>query len=220
MKKRLFAIGDIHGCFGQFQELVEEQIQLRKEDKLILLGDYIDRGLQSKEVIDYIISLQNEGFDIVALTGNHEVMLLDAFEDEGNILLWLLNGGGRTLKSFGVESIKSLAPKYLRFFKSLPFYYAFGNYLFVHAGFNDGATDPFQDRYSMVWESSLSYSHPLLSGKTIIHAHRPIPLGYCFRQIEDNCKVINIDTGCVYKDSADYGVLTAIELTSKKLFSV
>lgn len=58
--KRLFAIGDIHGCFDSLKELVENKILLTKEDKLVLLGDYIDRGIKSKEVIDYIIDLQEK----------------------------------------------------------------------------------------------------------------------------------------------------------------
>ena len=72
---RLFAIGDIHGCFDSFQELIENKIQLSKNDRLVLLGDYIDRGPKSKEVIDYIINLQAKGYNIIALAGNHEVML-------------------------------------------------------------------------------------------------------------------------------------------------
>lgn len=61
MNNRLFAIGDIHGCFDSLKELVEHKIQLKKNDKLILLGDYIDRGNKSKEVVDFIIKLKEEG---------------------------------------------------------------------------------------------------------------------------------------------------------------
>jgi serine/threonine protein phosphatase 1 len=98
--RRLFAIGDIHGCFDSFKELVENQIQLAKVDKLVLLGDYIDRGKNSKEVIDYIIDLDEKGYDIISLVGNHELLLLEAFADEKNKLNWIQNGGGDTLKSF------------------------------------------------------------------------------------------------------------------------
>ena len=59
MNNRIYAIGDIHGCFNSMKELIENKIQLRKEDKLIFLGDYIDRGPDSKKVLDYIIELQN-----------------------------------------------------------------------------------------------------------------------------------------------------------------
>lgn len=218
--KRLFAIGDIHGCFESLKELVENNIQLDKNDKLLLLGDYIDRGDKSKEVIDYIIDLQEKGYDITPLIGNHELLLLEAFEDEKNKPKWIQNGGDETLKSFGISSIKDIPPKYLDFFINLKSYFSIEDYLFVHAGFNDQILNPFQDTYSMVRESQIEYFNPLLTEKTIIHGHRPISNEYCEKQINENKQVINIDTGCVYKEKVGYGKLTAIELYSKKLFSV
>ena len=157
MNKRLFAIGDIHGCFDSLKELVENKIQLQKSDKLILLGDYIDRGDKSKEVIDYIIELQEKGFNIVPLMGNHETMLLDAYENEKNISIWIQNGGNETLKSFDINSIKNLNPMYLKFFRELEHYYSLDEFLFVHAGFNDNLVNPFTDFYSMLWKCKESY---------------------------------------------------------------
>ncbi|MDA3912132.1 MAG: metallophosphoesterase family protein [Bacteroidales bacterium] len=218
--KRLFAIGDIHGCFDSLQELVENQIQLTENDKLVLLGDYIDRGDKSKEVIDYIIELQAQRFDVVLLKGNHEVLLLETFEDEKNKSKWIQNGGLETLNSFGIDSITDITLKYLEFFKNLKNYYSFEKFLFVHAGFNDKILNPFNDTYSMVWKSQNAYLNPLLSNKTIIHGHRPITVDFCKKQIEDKQQVINVDTGCVCKEKIGYGKLTAIELYSKKLFSI
>ena len=100
MKSRIFAIGDIHGCFQSFKILIEDKIRFNTSDKLILLGDYIDRGTESKEVIDYILRLQQNGSDIIPLLGNHEVMLLDAYDNKDKIPLWLYTGGIQTLKSF------------------------------------------------------------------------------------------------------------------------
>lgn len=218
--KRLFAIGDIHGCFDSLQELVENKIQLNNYDKLVLLGDYIDRGDKSKAVVDYIIYLQEKEFDIIPLIGNHEVLLLESFEDEKNISKWIQNGGGETLKSFEIDSTKDISSKYLEFFKNLEHYYSFKEFLFVHAGFNDKILNPFQDTYSMVWNSQVAYSNPLLIEKTIIHGHRPITMELCMNQINNRQQVINIDTGCVYKGKIGYGKLSAIELSSKKLFSI
>jgi len=110
---RLFAISDIHGCFKPFYELVVKEIDLKKEDRLILLGDYIDRGEQSKEVIDFIIDLKKSGFNITVLTGNHEQMLLDAYHDEMNEYLWFMNSGMATLISFGIEDLHELENTYL-----------------------------------------------------------------------------------------------------------
>ncbi len=218
--KRLVAIGDIHGCFDSLKELVESKIQLDKNDTLVLLGDYIDRGDKSKEVIVYIIGLQKKNYNIIPLIGNHELLLLETFEDEKNKRKWFQNGGGETLKSFGVDSIKDISLKHLKFFKNLLSYFSIEDYLFVHAGFNDKILNPFQDTYSMVWECQVEYLNPLLAEKTIIHGHRPITIEYCEKQIDEKKQVINIDTGCVYKEKVGYGKLTAIELYSRKLFSV
>lgn len=86
MESRMFAIGDIHGCFQPFKHLVETKINLKPTDKLFLIGDYIDRGPDSKEVIDYIIHLQKNGFDIVPLLGNHEALCLEAYENKDKML--------------------------------------------------------------------------------------------------------------------------------------
>ncbi len=219
MNKRLFAIGDIHGCFDSLKELVENKIQLQKVDKLVLLGDYIDRGDKSKEVLDFIIDLQDTEFDVVPLMGNHEAMLLDAYENEKNISKWIQNGGNETLKSFEINSANDIEPKYIRFFKSLKYYYAFENYLFVHAGFNDDALNPFTDYYSMLWKCNKTYTNPLLSDKTVVHGHNPVNVTKCEERDLSKHRVINIDTGCVYKDNEGFGRLTAYDFNNqRKLF--
>ncbi|MBI9054759.1 MAG: serine/threonine protein phosphatase [Bacteroidales bacterium] len=213
-------MGDFHGCFDSLKELVENQIMLTKGDKLVLLGDCIDWGNNSKEIIDYIINLREIGFNVTPLIGNHEVMLLETFENEKNKPIWIHNGGTETLNFFGIGAIQNIAPKHLEFFEKLTYYYSFEEFLFVHAGFNDSALNPFLDTYSMVWKSQISYSNPLLSDKTIVHGHRPIAIDLCKKQLDKHLQVINIDTSCVYKEKMGYGKLTAIELYSKKLFSI
>lgn len=220
MGKRVFAIGDIHGCFDSLNELVVNKIQLKKEDKLILLGDYIDRGNKSKGVIDFIIELLENGYDVIPLMGNHEAMLLDTYEDEKNISKWIQNGGNETLESFEISSVKDIESKYIEFFNGLRYYYAFEDYLFVHAGFNDKLLNPFTDYYSMLWKCKETYTSPLLSDKTIIHAHTPVRLAICEERVLAKHRVINIDTGCVYKDSIGYGRLTAYDCNSQRLLFV
>src|ERR1035437_10324686 len=220
MKKRLFAIGDIHGCFESLRNLIENKIKLKRSDKLILLGDYIDRGPQSKEVIDFIIELQSNGFDIVALMGNHETLLIDALEDEKNLPKWRRNGGEKTLLSFCLQSLKDLGQQYILFFKGLILFYTFDNFLFVHAGFNDLIDNPFSDKFTMLWSRNTFYKHPLLIDKIIVHGHTPITLNHCQELVTTRKQRINIDTGCVYSDIEGLGFLTALELFSYKLFSV
>ena len=216
MVSRLIAIGDIHGCFDQLNLMIEDKLQVTEQDKVILIGDYIDRGPKIRETIDYIIALRAQGYDITPLRGNHEVMLLNSFKT-GDFSMWLWNGAESTLNSFQIEITDSPEEKYLKFFESLQWYHEEGDYLFVHAGFNND--DPFGDRHSMVWTRNEIYTNPILTGRIIVHGHTPITAEQCIAKVQSRNRVINIDTGCVY-DEPGYGILTAIELNSGQLFFV
>jgi len=218
--RRLFAISDIHGCFRPFYELVNNVIRLNKSDELILLGDYIDRGEESKAVIDLIIDLQNSGFNVTALTGNHEQMLLDAWRDPSALYQWYMNNGSTTLFSFGINDIRQMDRAYIDFFSGLEFYREIGKYIFVHAGFNDDEPDPFSDKLTMIWKCNPSYQNPLLAGKKIIHGHRPKTIDHVKRLIESKSDVIPVDTGCVYEKELGYGNLSALEVNTMTLTSV
>ena len=217
MNKRLFAIGDIHGCFDSLKELVKHKIKLQRNDKLILLGDYIDRGDKSKEVVDFIIKLLEEGYDLVPLLGNHEAMLLDAHNNKKHISKWIQNGGSETLKSFKINSLNDIESKYLKFFRRLIYYYSFGEFLFVHAGFNDTSVNPFEDKYSMLWNCQESYTNPLLINKTIVHGHCLVSISNCEDRIASKRNTINIDTGRVFKNRDGYGVLTALDCYANRI---
>ena len=217
---RLLAISDIHGCYDAFEELVIRSVRLNRSDKLILLGDYIDRGEKSKEVIDLIFDLIKKGYDIKPLVGNHEVMLINASKDSNQMPLWLLNSGMATMQSFGIQHLTNIEGKYLDFIQNLSYYEDVGNFLFVHAGFNDLAPDPFTDEHGMIWECHLSYEHPELKNKTIIHGHRPKRVEFVQKLINENSRVIPIDTGCIYENEAGYGYLSALDVGAMKLISV
>ncbi len=220
MNNRLFAIGDIHGCYEPLRELIENEINIQKNDQLVFLGDYIDRGKHAKDVIDYIIRLIHDGYQIIPIMGNHEEMLLNAYEDQSNLHIWMYNGGDTTLESFGIRSVKNLSVEYLDFFKKLNYYFKVQQNAFVHAGFNNNTLDPFTDRHSMVWECRKTYTHPMLQNTTIVHGHCAITAKECDKIIRSGSKVIDIDTGCVYNKYPGYGNLTAVELHSRKIFRV
>lgn len=217
---RLIAISDIHGCFDTFYELVIRRIDLDKSDKLILLGDYVDRGFKSKEVIDFIIDLQTTGFDVVTLMGNHEEMLVDAFRNNEMVPLWYMNSGMVTLDSFGLAEISEFESRYIAFLENLRYFFNIDSYIFVHAGFNDLLPDPFTDSGSMLWECRKAYLNPVFAGKTIIHGHRPKTIEFVSNAIAQKSEVIPIDTGCVYDKESGYGNLSALEVNSMKLISV
>ena len=95
-----------------------------------------------------------------------------------------------------------------------------GNFLFVHAGFNDFAQDPYSDIHGMIWECRTFYNNPELRTKTIIHGHRPKKPEFIEKLISENSRVIPIDTGCVYVDEQGYGYLSALDVGAMKLISV
>ena len=113
---RIIAIGDIHGCINTFQKLVLEAIQIRKSDTIYCIGDYIDRGPDSKGVIDFIMDLRKKGYAIRTLRGNHEQLMMESGEDRQAHMDWYINGGDATLRSFGVSSYADFKPEYKDFF--------------------------------------------------------------------------------------------------------
>lgn len=113
MSKRLLAIGDTHGCYVQLYTLVTELISLSRNDRLVLLGDYIDRGPDSKQVMEFIMDLKDEGYDVIALKGNHEDMMLHAADSSLDSYNWMLNGGYETLRSFDVVSVQNIDKQYM-----------------------------------------------------------------------------------------------------------
>ncbi|MFO8236494.1 MAG: metallophosphoesterase family protein [Bacteroidales bacterium] len=226
-----FVVGDIHGCYKTFKKLVEEIIQLSKDDKLYLVGDYVDRGPDSKSVLDYIINLIDEGYSVFPVRGNHEEMLIDAYTNQSpdNFMLWMMNGAEKTLLSYNIESysvlgsacMNELPESHLSFLKELPYYVLLDDYIIVHAGINFEDDNPFTDYRSMVWCRDCKNDMKKSDGRIIVHGHTPTPLANIER---DNFALvesqINIDTGCVYKGYPGTGNLTAIDLDSHKIYSL
>lgn len=208
--ERIFAIGDIHGCRKTFEKLLIEKIEIKKEDSIYCIGDYIDRGEDSKGVIDLILELRDKGYPIFTLRGNHEQMMLDARTDKRALSLWLDNGGKKTMKSFGIKSLDNLPAGYFSFLNETEFYLQKGNYIFVHAGLNFKNENLFEDKEAMLWERDFYPQQPALQNRLLIHGHTPIPLTFILQQ-KGNC--INIDGGCVYRNRTNFGNLVAINLS-------
>jgi serine/threonine protein phosphatase 1 len=218
-----YAISDIHGCYLTFRHLVEQVLFLRPTDILYLLGDYVDRGPASKEVIDYIMELQAAGYDVRCLKGNHEDLLVNGITDRDQRLVWLNNGGLTTMQSFDIRNPAELDSKYLNFFQNLLPYIETDAYWLVHAGFNFRAEDMLADTYSMYWirgwYADFDGNKAKAKGKKIIHGHTPQPLN----KLETMSKLIdlpyqNIDGGCFARHTG-YGHLCAYNLTTQTLVS-
>lgn len=213
-----YAISDIHGCSRTFRALVDEQLQLQPSDQLFLLGDYIDRGPDSKGVIDFILELRARGCQVSTLMGNHEAMLLETWEDAGFLPHWLRNGGDTTLASFGLTDVRQLPEPYLLFLDQLQYYLELPDYWLVHAGFDFAGGTPLANVEAMLWIRQFTIDPVLLGNRRIVHGHTPTPCTRIRQNVADpKAKVFNIDGGCVYKDRPEMGHLTALDLDSRQL---
>jgi serine/threonine protein phosphatase 1 len=212
---RRFAIPDIHGCARSFRSLVHEVLRLERQDHLYLLGDMIDRGPASKEVVDEVLRLRAEGFAVHPLRGNHEEMLLNACVDRAMFRVWMLNGGGATLASFGVEDPCELARSYRAFFAQLPTHIILDDFVLVHAGLNFMADDPFSDTEAMLWSRWNEVDRGRIGGRRLVCGHTPQALA-AIRQSLGSDRIM-LDNGCVYGAVGGLGTLTALELDTLTL---
>lgn len=151
MPARTIAIGDIHGCAAAL-EAVLESIQPQPVDTIIVLGDYVDRGPASRQVIDRLIEL-GARCRLVTLIGNHEEMLLLAREDEIELAGWLEYGGAETLESYGVDHPRDLPTPHIDFITAGKNYFEAPAYFFVHANYLSDAPLERQPIEVLRWES-------------------------------------------------------------------
>jgi len=209
----LFVIGDVHGCASELKTLLNK-LPLAPTSTVVFLGDYIDRGPQSRDVVETILQLRTF-CTVVTLTGNHEAMLQDFLQDPTSqgAGMFIYNGGGATLASYADEHGNYEIPDHhLRFFAELPLSYETPDFFFVHAGVPDVKLEELDDakhRKEMLWVRRSFHRSSFRWNKMIVHGHSPVA------EVHFGERRINVDTGCVYEQ-----VLTALELPSKKIYSV
>lgn len=204
MTDRVIAIGDIHGCAAALAAVVNA-IDLRPSDTVVLLGDLIDRGIDSRGVLDQLVRLRTR-CKLVALVGNHEQMLLDARASRAAFRFWLECGGATTLDSYGDSGRLSLVPgEHVRFLETCVPYYETDDHIFVHAGYEPSLPLDRQDGQVLRWRSlhdGIPARH--LSGKTAVVGHTP------HDEILYAGHLICLDSGCGF----DGGWLTAMDVSS------
>jgi serine/threonine protein phosphatase 1 len=211
-----YAIADIHGCVNTFNILVS-RLRLNKSDTLFLLGDFINKGPDSKGVLDFIIDLKKSGYSVFCIRGNHDQMLLD-IQNVNTSFIWHTDLQKRiTLKSFGVDSPQEIPQKYLSLIKSMPFYIELENYYLVHAGFYLGIKDPFLDTTAMMNIKEFAYTASELKSKKIIHGHVPQLLEDISGMLANHANIIKIDGGCVYYKNRQYGNLFALKIDTREV---
>lgn len=212
---RTFAIGDIHGCHTALQTLLAD-LDLQVHDEVIFLGDYVDRGLESKQVIDTVLAL-GKRCRVIALCGNHERMIQAAMGSRIQLGQWLWSGGKETLRSYGFE-LETLPDDWafpaahVAFLDNLQLFYETDSHIFVHA-----TPDPFvemdrQSESSLLWRR-YDEKHPEqnghFSGKTIVCGHTPQVSGRVLQWPGLLC----IDTFCF-----GGGWLSALEVGNGKVW--
>lgn len=193
-----------------------QKINLTKEDILFFLGDYIDKGIDSKGVIDEILQLQFEGYKIFTLKGNHEQTLLESIEEypENPLIFHRAYKLEKLLNAKG-----EFQEKYHIFLKNLYYYFELEDYLLVHAGFDFDAEEPFKDYDAMLWMRDVFYDKKIAKFKTIIFGHQPTTLINITNSIENNSPLICLDNGAVFYDfeNKGFGHLICFDLDTKKI---
>lgn len=198
---RRFAISDIHGCARTFKRLCRHKLALQPGDTLYLLGDHINRGPDSKGVLDYMQKLQHKGINVRTLRGNHEDLLLQAVYNKHIRRRFLLNGGDKTLQSFGVSTIDAVPSSYIDYIHQMEYYLEVDDKILVHAGLNFSAANIFADRAAMLWIKEMTVDEAKLGDRYVIHGHTPQPkadIKQTFMQ-SPRPRLLNIDASCVYR---------------------
>jgi serine/threonine protein phosphatase 1 len=189
-----YAIGDVHGCLDKLVRLLARCRQHGGGEprRLVFVGDYIDRGPDSRGVIETVLALQRAQ-EVICLRGNHEAMVMDALETNDHTL-WLRNGGGDTLANYGVTRAAELPAAHLDWIAALRPTFDDGRRLFVHAGVNPALPLDRQDERDLVWIREPFLSSRRDYGRLIVHGHTPLTTGVP----DHRANRLNIDTAAVF----------------------
>lgn len=205
-----FAIGDIHGCHRALLQLLDlcGTHAAGAAHRFVFIGDYIDRGPDSRSVIATIRTLEErEPGKVICLMGNHEDMLLDAI-DSGDPFNWLINGGAPTLASYDARAPADLPQDDLAWLRALRLSFDDGKRFFAHAGVDPDLALDQQPREALLWIRTPFLRAAQDYGRLIVHGHTPSRDA----RPEVRPNRINIDTACVYG-----GVLTAAVFTEDQV---
>jgi serine/threonine protein phosphatase 1 len=191
-----FAIGDVHGCLAKFDDLLHRCADYAgpRPHQFVMLGDYIDRGPDSRSVVGRLRRLCEQRPDgVVCLMGNHEDMMLSAVEDPSNTVHWINNGGDATLKSYGVNAVTDLPADDIEWIRNLSLCHDDGLRFFVHAGIDPAVPLDRQSLHTMLWTREHA-PDTLDPGRFIVHGHTPLHSA----RPEQHRYRLNLDTGAVY----------------------
>ena len=199
---RRLAVSDIHGCAKTFKSLIK-QLALKKKDQLFIVGDAINRGPSSQKVLDIILELKKEGYQIFYIRGNHEQMILDAIKNKNTHL--------KLIDPFKSEK-GEVKEKYIRVLEDSYHYIELEDFFLVHAGFDFKSKEPFKNTDAMLYSKKLKLDHSYLKKKKVIIGHYPSNLLEIIRRIKKGKNKLYIDNGCVNKKEEEQGNLLCLNL--------
>jgi serine/threonine protein phosphatase 1 len=207
----LYAIGDIHGQRGML-EILFEKVPFQKDDEIVFIGDYIDRGPDSKGVVEDVLQFKKTHPNSTFLRGNHEDLFLDYLNGDNNYQpgVFLMNGGFETLQSYGVDTRDDpprLPPIHMKFFKELEIFHETKGFVFVHAGMRPGVPLKEQSERDMIWIRHEFFESDADFGKPIVFGHTPMP-----DVLDLLPRMLGIDTGAAYG-----GKLTCVQLEANQI---
>ena len=224
----VYAVGDVHGYTAALLDLLAEirrdaaRAAPAERPLLVFVGDYVDRGPDSRGVIDAILALEAAGdFEVVALKGNHEDALERFLAEPGFAPAWIGSWGAETLRSYGIAPpgaddapacemaqarfAETFPAAHRAFLGRLPLRLAVGDYLFVHAGVRPGVALDAQADRDLMWIRHLFLESDEDFGMVIVHGHTPS------ERPELKANRINVDTGVYFT-----GMLTAVRLEGEQ----
>lgn len=222
----VYAIGDVHGCLDELRALerivASDAEGLPGRKLIVMLGDYVDRGPASAQVIDHLIAPPPPGFERICLTGNHEMVMLDYLEGRAGRASWIAMGAGPTLLSYGIDHErlrdiyqvdqqiddvirKAIPASHVAFLRSLPIMIEASRFLFVHAGIRPELPVEKQADEDMVFIRSAFYERAHLLSRYVVHGHTPVG------EAKREGMRVNLDTGAFFS-----GRLTALRVWQDK----
>jgi len=222
---RTIVVGDIHGKLTLLNQLIEKTGYQPGVDRLVLIGDLVDRGEDARGVVDRAIELCQGAPELVTvLKGNHEEMMLDSLVEGDTCAaeVWYYNGGIETLQSYKAEDgTLRIPPEHIEFLSALPTWHEDEHAIYVHAGLVEASDGTFvhpqetAEDPELLWARNRRFFNEY-SGKTVVFGHTITGLVFGEREkiyLKEN--LIGVDTGAYMT-----GMLSAVELPSRQVFSV
>jgi serine/threonine protein phosphatase 1 len=220
--ERIYVVGDVHGCYDLLRRLIDKigdhsnALPPVRSLHIVFLGDLVDRGGQSAQVIEFLYDLQANSNRIIILQGNHEDAMLRSLDgDLATLRSWIGVGGRETLRSFGLDEpepgadlreylreVRAVIPRrWLAWLQRLPLTARSGDYFFCHAGVRPGVPLRRQSRDDLLWIRDEFLDDSRSHGAVVVHGHSIVP------QVEFRNNRIGVDTGA-YRS----GILSALYL--------